>query len=452
MKRGVFLFILLLFFPGAGYAQTVAAEYALAQKCYHSLDKSVPREWEKCINQFQDVVVRYPQSKLSIKALFNVGRLSQEKYERTRSPDDLEATFKAYNSFIKTYPKDSMADDALYRIGVYRYEEENNIVRAKRAFRTLVDRYPYGDMAVPASQYLQKLLKEDGGERIVVAETVPKKPVITAPAGAPESTPVAKPEVKKSVEETIEEVPVLAQVSPLQKMEEYRIRRVVIDPGHGGQDTGAVGSGGTKEEVVALQIARKLAFKLKHHLGLDVLLTRTNHGAVSLEDRNAIADRVGADLFISIHANANDSEKVSGVQTFFLNNATSEAAKRLAKRENKELGKPQTLPEKILSMMLQNANTDESRELAALVHTDLIKRLRKAYNQVRDLNVDSALFYVLVGAKCPSILVETSFISHPREEKRLKDSEYQWTVAEGIAKGVQRYIEKRDKLAFSSSL
>ncbi|MDO8527136.1 MAG: N-acetylmuramoyl-L-alanine amidase [Deltaproteobacteria bacterium] len=415
-------------------------DYAFAQKCYHSLDKTTAKGWDRCVHQFEAIVKDYPKSQEAPKALFSVGRLSEEKYNVTHNEGDLQNAFKSYNEFLKRYSSHPMSDDALYRIGVLRHEKQRDKVKAEKAFHAVLERFPNGDMAVPAQDYLGKLEGTGGGgdKGLVTSdqETV-NNPVITV-----------KPPIEE-ITDLEEDLPPPTKKLKPDSQNEFQINTVVIDPGHGGDDPGAIGPKGTKEAVVALQIARKVAFKLKNELGLTTYLTRTRNETLPLEDRDTLANKKKADLFISIHANANDSPKVSGVQTYYLNNATNQAAKRLAARENRASKKQLNVSDTILSTMLQNANTEESRDLARAVQKSLLFHLQKKYPPVKNLKVDSALFYVLVGAKCPGILVETSFITNPKEEKRLKDSEYQWTLAEAITKGVKQYVNSRQKVASS---
>lgn len=418
----VFLFIFLTLGPKAFlHAKDATSDYAFAQQCYRQMDKTKVAGWDRCLHLFQVVVDKFPASSEAPKAFFSVARLTHEKYFLTQSSSELSSALKLYNEFLKAYPKNSMADDALYRIGLLRYEAQGDKAKALKAFRTLIDRYPYSDMAVEAAQYLQKIQKD---------KTERPQPVITAQADAEES-PTIKVEEKNSKGQA-------------------PIKVVVIDPGHGGEDSGAVGARGTKESVVALQIARKLAFKLKKEFGLQVHLTRTNNRTVSLNERNILANSLKADLFISIHANASSSKKQGGVQTFYLSNATHESARQLALRENRHRHQPSDTSEKILDRMLQSANIDESRDLARLTHKSLVKSLRKEYSDVVDLDVDSAIFQALAETNCPSILVETSFITHPREELKLRDSDYQWVVADGLADGIQKYIVSHNNGSLSS--
>ena len=218
--------------------------------------------------------------------------------------------------------------------------------------------------------------------------------------------------------------------------------RIVLDPGHGGDEYGAIGPHGVREKDVTLQIAQMAAEQLRAQLGAKVWLTRTKDKNVSLEKRYKLAKKKKADLFVSIHANASSNHKHRGIETYYLNNATDEAAVRLAARENQSWKGSRNDIDQILATMLQTAITDESRELAKAVHTNIVKNVKSKYKLVRDRRVRSALFYVLVGTQCPSILVETSFITNPREEMRLVDPTYQQQIADAIVTGVRTFESK----------
>ncbi len=220
--------------------------------------------------------------------------------------------------------------------------------------------------------------------------------------------------------------------------------RIVIDPGHGGDDPGAIGPSGTKEKDVVLDISKRIATRLKKETGAKVYLTRSRDKTLTLEQRNAYAVSKKANLFISVHANASRKRDQVGIETYYLNNATDKAAAKLAARENRNAGQNLSTVEHILSTMLLNHDAGESNALATDVQRSMVKRVGKRYSKVRDRGVRSALFYVLVGAKCPAILVETAFISNPREEKRLKSTPYQEAVAISVADGVGRYLKTRD--------
>jgi N-acetylmuramoyl-L-alanine amidase len=221
------------------------------------------------------------------------------------------------------------------------------------------------------------------------------------------------------------------------------VRRVVIDPGHGGKDYGAPGYlRGVHEKKVTLQIARRLAKKIKTELGLQVILTRNSDRFLTLEERTAFANTKSADLFISIHTNASRDRRAYGLETYFLNLATDEEAIRVAAMENATSTKNISDLQKILFDLMQNAKINESSRLASFVQTAMVGHLRtKRYTRVKSKGVKQAPFYVLLGAQMPSILIETGFISNPRECKRLVSTKFQDRLAEGIIQGIRNYIK-----------
>ncbi|GAC1559096.1 MAG: hypothetical protein NVS2B9_20870 [Myxococcales bacterium] len=223
---------------------------------------------------------------------------------------------------------------------------------------------------------------------------------------------------------------------------------MVIDPGHGGRDAGAIGPHGLREKDVALSIARKLASRLRAQ-GLEVVLTRDRDVFVPLDDRTRIANEARADLFVSIHCNAARKRKLSGVETWTLNVASNRYAARLAAFENAADERTVSDLRLILADLATKANASDARELASSVQTSLVRNLRSRVGSVRDNGVKQALFYVLLGTHMPSILVETAFLSNPEEEKRLRSARYQDGTAEAIARGVRDFLDGRRKLALA---
>jgi N-acetylmuramoyl-L-alanine amidase len=214
---------------------------------------------------------------------------------------------------------------------------------------------------------------------------------------------------------------------------------VVIDPGHGGKDPGAIGRGGLQEKDVVLRVAKKLETKLKEHTNYNIIMTRVNDVFIPLEERTAIANAKKADLFISIHANASFNQERSGVETYFLNYASDEDALNVAARENAATKKNLTDLQIILNDLLLNSKINESSLLAGCVQGSLFKALSERYQKVNNLGVKRGPFYVLIGAEMPSILVEVSFITHKQEEKRLRDEGYIDLIASSIFNGLLRY-------------
>jgi len=224
------------------------------------------------------------------------------------------------------------------------------------------------------------------------------------------------------------------------KLKPNKIRRIVVDPGHGGKDPGAVGVKGIMEKDVALAIGTKLADKIKQELGIDVVMTRTTDVFIPLQERTSIANKVGADLFISIHANASPNRNTAGIESYYLNLAKTEKAAQLAAQENgTSLEKVSTL-QAILFDLMANYKLNDSAHLADEVQKALYKKVNSKYQGSKNLGVKQGPFFVLVGATMPSILVETAFLSNEMEEARLSDPHYQDTTADGILRGVEKYI------------
>jgi N-acetylmuramoyl-L-alanine amidase len=232
--------------------------------------------------------------------------------------------------------------------------------------------------------------------------------------------------------------------SALAKQLALGVRRIVIDPGHGGRDYGAPGYlKGVHEKHVTLQIARKLAEMMRKELKCEVFLTRSNDRYLTLEERTAIANTKNADLFISIHTNSHKDRRAYGIETYFLNLATDDEAIRVAAMENATSTKNISDLQTILQDLMQNAKINESSRLAGNVQVSVVGHLKnKRYSRIKDKGVKQAPFYVLLGAQMPAILVETGFISNPREAKRLVNSQYQRRICEAIIIGIKKYIKE----------
>lgn len=227
---------------------------------------------------------------------------------------------------------------------------------------------------------------------------------------------------------------------PAVKFKPGRIRRIVVDPGHGGHDPGALSPSGTREKDVVLQIGLKLARLIREELGIDVVMTRSTDVFLELQERTALANKVGADLFISIHANASLNRGAAGIETYYLNLAKTEKAAQLAAKENGTTLEKVSLLQAVLFDLMANYKLNDSAHLADDVQRALHKKALTDYPTVKNLGVKQGPFYVLVGATMPSILVETAFVTNERDEQKLKDPKYQELTAEGITNGIKGYI------------
>ncbi len=261
------------------------------------------------------------------------------------------------------------------------------------------------------------------GERPVEISRL--EPVIQVPPGVAAAVPLPKP---------------TDDARPAADFKPAKIRRIVVDPGHGGKDSGALGPGGVMEKDVALKVALKLAKKLHDELGIDVVMTRSTDIFIPLDERTAIANKVNADLFVSIHANASLNKSTEGMETYYLNLAKTDKAAQVAARENNTSLEKVSVLQAILFDLMANYKINDSAQLAAEVQQELFKRVGREYRSVRSNGVKQGPFYVLVGATMPSILVETAFISNEQEEKRLADAKYQDATAAGILNGIKAYI------------
>jgi N-acetylmuramoyl-L-alanine amidase len=217
------------------------------------------------------------------------------------------------------------------------------------------------------------------------------------------------------------------------------IKKIVLDPGHGGKDPGAIGVGGVAEKDIVLNVAKKLAKRLRNEMGLEVVLTRKDDTFVDLENRTAIANAEDADLFVSLHMNASPNGDAKGVETYYLDNTTDEASLRLAARENGTSRKNISDLQFILSDMTQNMKLEDSITLAHRLHASLVGGMSKKMGEVKDLGVKTALFYVLVGARMPSVLVEMFFITNKTEGRAMSQESYQDAMAEALFEGIQKY-------------
>ncbi len=218
------------------------------------------------------------------------------------------------------------------------------------------------------------------------------------------------------------------------------VHRVVIDPGHGGKDPGALGSG-VREKDVVLRLAHAVRRRLTRE-GLEVIMTRTDDSFLELEQRTAIANRMRADVFVSIHANASPRRRTSGVETYLLDTRYDSQTARVAARENVTTVDQLDDLQKILASLRLGYNERFAAPLATQVHRALVGRLRRSYRGTHDLGVKRGPFLVLFTANMPAILVEVGFVSNGTEAKRLRTQKFADAAAEGISAGILAYRDE----------
>ncbi|HEY8210093.1 MAG TPA: N-acetylmuramoyl-L-alanine amidase [Myxococcaceae bacterium] len=495
MRRHILALALATSLPAAAVGRAEARKastvYEEARRAYYALKADPKRrqyrhQWLAAVDRFEAVAKSYPNAEKAPDALYTSAELLSDLSHLSMLPEDLQRAVADYRRVVEKHPKHRLADDAalmLARIYALRLDQPE---QAQQVLAQAEKQIPRGDCwkEIHALRGRLEASAEPAPPAPVPAPVVAKAPekATEKPSDKAAEKPSGKPKVAKSKPSLVEvqkaaEVsldpdgrPTAASPQPapptpsqaahsLAKLNAGRdkditiaeqlglkVRRVVIDAGHGGHDSGAVGPHGVQEKDVALSIAQKLGHILESQ-GLDVVHTRATDRFLSLEKRAALANEARGDLFISIHCNSAASASLRGVETYSLNIASDRYSIRLAARENSSSEKGISDLQFILADLATKANTEESSHLAERVQKSLVGELSGKYPGVEDLGTKQALFYVLLGAKMPAILVETSFVSNPDDEKRLSTPAYQSDVANAIAGGVGEYLGNRGRLA-----
>ena len=531
------LFCLLFSSPpvrGSGHED----QYRKARAGYYALKNSEAKKkyrayWLRCIEEFQAVYTRYPNSPRADDALFTVAMLYHDLYGYSFLKSDLDEALSSFQSLVTRYPSSTLADDAQFKVGET-HLEQREFSRAYEAFQKVVDQFPTGDMASKARDKLKELedykprsLPEEGEHRLVTGirywsnpdytriviyvnkevsytkRLLREDPSIHKPPRLYIDIDPAKisPELKQPIPihdgllkmaraaqnspdtvrvvldiESIKDYKILPLDDPfrlvidifgeassegkaLAAIEEKRpllppskpgIKRIVIDPGHGGRDPGAIGPSGLKEKDVVLKIAKGLREKLQKH-GYEVFLTRERDVYLPLEDRTAIANVKEADLFVSIHANASRKRGARGIETYILGFPSDDEIVELAARENATSPKKLTDLQIILYDLMVSAKVNESGRLAHYVQESMCNNLNHRKSSDPDRGIKPAPFIVLMRARMPAILVEVSFISNRAEESRLRSRKYLEEIAASIAQGLNSYMKETKEVYRSPS-
>jgi N-acetylmuramoyl-L-alanine amidase len=214
----------------------------------------------------------------------------------------------------------------------------------------------------------------------------------------------------------------------------------MIDPGHGGKDSGAIGPTGLKEKDVVLAIGRMVRERLSRSGEYDVRMTRDTDVFIPLEERTAMANKARADVFVSLHINASPNRRAEGVSTYVLSRGASNREDlELAARENGVPVRKLSEVKFIIDDMFTGARKNESLRLAKTVNDSIVRNVSARFSGVQNLGLKQAPFYVLVGARMTAVLVESSFISNGREEARLREPAYLERIADGVAEAVRYY-------------
>ena len=220
-----------------------------------------------------------------------------------------------------------------------------------------------------------------------------------------------------------------------------KIGRIVIDPGHGGHDTGTIGPTGLEEKEVVLDVGLKLKKLLERNTGCEVVMTRSDDTFIPLEERTAIANEKAADLFISIHANASRDMSARGIETYYLNFTSNPDALEVAARENATSQEAVHQLQDLIKKIAMTEKIEESQDFARQVQREVYSRVTKVSGAQRDRGTKKAPFVVLIGANMPSVLAEISFLTNPRDERLMKRSDYREKVAYALYEGILDYVK-----------
>ena len=347
-------------------------------------------------------------------ALLRAAILSEEVYRSHGSRTDADRALKLTSQIVREFAARPQVDDALL-LSADLHHHLGQTAAALADLRTLETKFPSSEL-VPVA-LARRAEFTTAAELSTAEETRPKnKSALSSEA----STGVS----------------------------------IVIDPGHGGDDTGAVGPAGIMEKDVTLAISLEVERLIKlRNPDSKVVLTRRSDRFVPLMERTELANALEADLFISIHANASPTGALSGVESYVLDNSNDKASKRLAERENDSLRfdatgalDPTHLDlSAMLSDLVQRGKQQESLQLAHELQRSVLRHIRTLHGDAQDLGVKRGPFFVLVGAKMPCALLEIGFIDNEVDGERLSDRSYRNLIAQGIYVGVRRFLDQRGK-------
>ncbi len=393
--------------PSPAIAGPNPASYEKAVRDMAQLEKSKKRlqrePWEKLAENFLTIYRVEKKWNARSAALFRSAEALDHLARCASNAKDARRSVDRYLQLVRLYPKSSLADDSLYRAARLRGQVLRDKAGAQELLRQVIKKYPSSNTSKDASDYLAALSPKE--KQTASADRQPSK----------EKQPPGKP---------------------------FRlgVRTVLIDPGHGGKDPGTHHNG-IREKDLTLDIAKRVGAILSSR-GLEVRYTRRSDTWITLEQR---ADKVRtnkADLFISIHVNANPSEGVQGFETYYLDVSRTSSSTRLAAVENALRDRSRATREKLPPHRLFTIQKQESRRLARNVHETTLKFLRKKNYRTHDGGIKTAPFHVLRRSGVPGVLIEVGYCTNKTEAERLALDAYRASVARGIANGILIYTGK----------
>ena len=431
-------------YPDSPYA--AEAHYWLGD-CHYRLG-----DYGKAVPHYQTIVSRYPDHSIADKAQLRLGRA----YEAQGYSTLARITYQALSQRSQDLQIVAQAEKRASYLDIERTEEET----------PLDDGH---EITPPESPKVAQSSPPKTPTEVTKPPPVPPKPPQSSTNVSPPKksdtkpktvTPPSKPEPpsqKPPVEEKLVPPPKATKPAPeppktpkpvpdpsLAQQLGLSVKTIVIDPGHGGKDPGAVRQARQEKQIV-LNLSKTLR-EILVRKGYNVRLTRETDVFIPLRKRTQFAINQKADLFISIHTNASIARSAAGIETYYLALASDESARRTAMRENAGAEYNMKELDALVGRILKESKSTESRRLAELIQAQLASG-----KQVKNRGVKHAPFVVLIGTKVPAVLVEVGFISNPTEGKKLTTKAYQHQLATAIAKGIEQYIKNIPPLAAGQS-
>ena len=395
--------------------------------------------WFKVVQKFDDIATEYPESSLAPKSLYMKGKLYEQIYGYFFGKSDLGKAVKAYKTIISKYPDSKTAPDALFREAKIYEVRLGEKKKSIELYHEILKKYPRGDISLKAREALNSIEKNksEGEEKAPIVDNQEGNDLKQNKTKQSDKTLDRKEGTSTADKDNTPSQGTNGQ-SPATKRLSRRISKIVIDPGRGGRDLGAIGPHGEMEKDITLAIGKALANRLKEQ-GFEVFLTRDEDIFIRLEDRTTFANNKKADLFISIHVNSNPDQSLDGVETYFLNMTKDDYAMQVASRENETTSKSLSDLQSIINDLMLNSEINESSTFATYVQDSIMESHQKAGDSCQNHGVKQGLFFVLVGAQMPAILIETGFITNPVESKLLEEESYQNSIIDGIIHGIHAY-------------
>ena len=471
---GLFLAILPGCMSMSGYKQ--ASLYEEASLRHHAYATGTTRataaEWRALVSEFQKVIDADVQGPSADDAQYAIASswIWGIKVGDTEAP---QQAIKAFRKLIHTYPNSEYRPLAHYWLGRC-YDYINDDSQAIMQYQLVENRYADSQVSEPAKLELARAYAKQGygthaetsykslvdssisqeigdvaAKELQMLKTQPKPAAPSAKENIqiqpqPQSEPQQQAKQPKSAAPVTEPEP----LAPKSLTREFGLtaKTIVIDPGHGGKDPGALGRSNLQEKGIVLSISQKLR-EILTAKGYTVLMTRDTNRFIPLKKRTEFATQHKADLFLSIHANAAESSRANGIETYYLDvTSTDKASEKIAARENANSGYSIQELETLLEGLIQESKSEDSKRLARHVQDTLVQSTGAV-----DRGVKHARFVVLIGTKVPAILIETGFVSNPVEGRKLTTSAYQSKIATAIAQGIDKFLGKTGETPFAKA-